>query len=306
VGQAIAAGELGGVILFDRNIVSPAQLRELTAGLAALAPGAARLLIAIDQEGGKVLRLGPSNGFPDVPSEAAVGAHSVAYAADIYSAVAATLSDAGIRFNLALVVDVNVNPKNPAIGALGRSFSADSAIVTEMARAAITADHGHGVRAAIKHFPGLGSASANTDLAVVDVTKTWSIAELGPYRDLMDVADCVMVGHIDNRTLDPEWPASLSKATLDGLLRSQLGWQGPVITDDMQAGAITTRYTRADAMAAALNAGVDLLLFAASTADARFWIDLVDSVEALVTSGKVDETRIDQAVGRVAVLRAKA
>jgi beta-N-acetylhexosaminidase len=303
VGRAIAAGDVGGVILFDRNIVSPAQVADLTGGLAALAPDGAALLVATDQEGGRVLRLGPSHGFPDIPSQEAVGTHSVAFATAVYGAMGATLSDAGINLNLAPVVDVNVNPRNPAVGALDRSFSADPAVVTKMARAAIAAYHGHGVLATIKHFPGLGSASANTDFAVVDVTKTWSEAELGPYRDLVNTADCVMVGHIINRNLDPTYPASLSRATVDGLLRGQLGWPGPVITDDMQAVAIRTRHTREDAIASAFNAGVDLLLFAAPTSAARYYVDLVDSIEALVTSGKVDEARIEQSVARVAILR---
>jgi beta-N-acetylhexosaminidase len=295
------------VILFDRNIASPTQLRNLTNGLAALAPAEVPLLVAIDQEGGRVLRLGPSHGFPDVPSQEAVGTHSITYAAAIYRAMADTLSAAGITLNLAPVVDVNVNPRNPAIGALDRSFSAHPAVVTTMARVEIDADHQHGVRVTIKHFPGLGSASANTDFAAVDVTKTWTTAELGPYRDLLGGdADCVMVGHINNATLDPKWPASLSKATVDGLLRGELGWQGPVITDDMQAIAITTRYTRADAIAAALNAGVDLLLFAEATANARFYSDLVDSIEALVKSGKVSEARIDEAAARTSILRTQA
>jgi beta-N-acetylhexosaminidase len=217
-----------------------------------------------------------------------------------------TLSDAGINLNLAPVVDLNVNPKNPAIGALHRSFSADPAVVTQLARAEIQAHHGHGVFTTIKHFPGLGSAAASTDLAVVDLTKTWSDTELGPFRDLAGSdADCVMVGHIINKNLDPKWPASLSKAMIDGMLRGDLGWQGPVITDDLQAAAITKRYKRADAITAALNAGVDLLLFATSTTDPAFYTALVDSIEGLVQSGKVDEARINEAVARVALLRAQ-
>jgi beta-N-acetylhexosaminidase len=306
VGKAIAAGELGGVILFDRNIASAAQLAGLTSGLSALAPDAWPLIVAVDQEGGRVLRLGPQHGFPDVPSQKSVGAHDAAYAATVYGAMAVTLSDAGINLNLAPVVDVNVNPKNPAIGALDRSFSADPAVVTALAHAEIQAHHGHGILTTIKHFPGLGSATANTDTAIVDVTKTWSEMELDPYRGLLvGDADLVMVGHLINRTLDAKYPSSLSKATIDGLLRGELGWQGPVITDDLQAVAIAKRYKQADAITAALNAGVDLLLFAAASSAATFYSDLVTSIATLVTSGRIDEARIDQAVGRVALLRAQ-
>jgi beta-N-acetylhexosaminidase len=306
VARAIAAGELGGVILFDRNIASAAQLADLTGGLAALAPGTARLIIAVDQEGGRVTRLGPAHGFDDVPSQAAVGARDTDYAQDVYSALAATLSDAGVNLNLAPVVDVNVNPRNPAVGALDRAFSADPAVVTMMARAAIQAHHGRGVLTTLKHFPGLGSATANTDLAAVDVTKTWLDVELDPYRDLLvGDADCVMVGHMLNRTIDAKLPASLSAATVRDLLRGELGWQGPVITDDLQAAAISKHYRRTDAIAAALNAGVDLLLFASAPTDPKFYGDLVTTVVNLVATGRVPEARIDEAVARVAVLRSQ-
>ena len=306
VGRAIAAGELGGIVLFDRNIASPDQVADLTDGLAQLAPAASPLLVALDQEGGRVARLGPSRGFPAVPSQKSVGARDEAYAAIVYNAMATTLSDARINLNLAPVVDLNVNATSPAIGALDRSFSADPAVVSAMARAAIRAHHGHGVLTTIKHFPGLGSAVANTDVAVADVSKTWRDTELQPYRDLVGGdADCVMVGHMINKGLDPKYPASLSHATVDVLLRGDLGWQGPVVTDDLQAAAITRRYKRADAIAGALGAGVDLLLFGSAGSDPTFYTALVDSIEALVASGEIEEARIDESVARVALLRAQ-
>ena len=304
VGRAIAAGELGGVILFDRNIVSAAQLADLTGGLAALAPDASPLFVTVDQEGGSVSRLGPSHGFKRVPSQAVVGTHDVSFATSVYGAMALVLSEAGINLNLTPVVDINVNPKNPSIGALGRSFSADPAVVTTMARAAVRAHHGHGVLTTLKHFPGLGSATINTDLSAVDVTRGWTEQELVPYRELVtNDADCVMVGHMINRTLDAKNPASLSKATVRDLLRGELGWQGPVITDDLQAGAIARHYQQSDAIAGALNAGVDLLLFTTATSDPGFYRNLVSTVAKLVTSGRVAEARIDEAVARVEVLR---
>ena len=186
------AGGLGGVILFDRdqitggrrNISSPDQLKTLTASLRAAATSPLR--IAIDQEGGRVSRLNPAMGFPATKTEAAIGATddpTVAHAAG--RAMGATMAAAGIDMDLAPVVDVNVNPQNPAIGALGRSFSADPSIVAAMAEAEIRGLHEAGIRATLKHFPGLGSAAANTDFAVVDVTKTWREAELEPYATLI-------------------------------------------------------------------------------------------------------------------------
>jgi beta-N-acetylhexosaminidase len=217
----------------------------------------------------------------------------------------ATMAAAGIDLNLAPVVDVDVNPTNPAIGALERSFSNDPAVVTAMAEAEIHGLHEFGIRAAIKHFPGLGSASANTDLDQVDVTGTWTEAELEPFETLMaaGLPDAVMTGHMVNDNLDPGVPASLSVATVEGLLRGRLGWTRAVITDDLGAEAIASRYTREDSVALALLAGNDLLLFANQTIyDPDLATDLVETIVALVGSGRISESRIDQSIERLDVL----
>ena len=309
IAVALAAG-LGGVILFDRdqltggsrNIASPRQLAALTASLRAAATSPLR--IAIDQEGGRVSRLNPAKGFPATRTEAAIGATddpAVARAAGL--AMGRTMAAAGVDLDLAPVVDVDVNPNNPAIGALGRSFSADPSIVAAMAEAEIRGLHDAGVRATLKHFPGLGSAAANTDFAVVDVTKTWTEAELEPYATLIGLArpDAIMSGNIVNRTLDPAGaPASLSKAIIEGLLRSRYGWTGAVVTDDLGAVAITSRFKRAEAVARAIEAGNDLLVFANQ---ASYVPDLaarlVDTIEGFVTSGRISEARIDTSIARL-------
>lgn len=219
--------------------------------------------------------------------------------------MAETMADAGIDLDLAPVVDVNVNPANPAIGALDRSFSDDPAIVAAMAEAEIHGLHEHGVRAAIKHFPGLGSASANTDLDAVDVTATWTEPELEPYETLIGagVPDAVMVGHMVNDRLDPGIPASLSRPTIEGVLRERLGWTGAVITDDLGAEAIAGRYDREEAVALALEAGNDLLLFANQTIYVPdLAAQLVETIAGLVESGRISEARIDASVERVEIL----
>jgi beta-N-acetylhexosaminidase len=308
--SALEAG-LGGVILFDRdrvtktrNIQSPAQLAALTTALRSAA--SANLIVAIDQEGGRVSRLNPARGFPATRSQAEIGASGdPAQAFEAGSSMGATLAAAGIDLDLAPVVDVNVNPTNPAIGALERSFSADPAVVVSMAEAEIHGLHEHGVRAAIKHFPGLGSASANTDFDHVDVTKTWTEAELEPFETLIaaGLPDAVMTGHIVNDTLDPGIPASLSAPTVDGILRGRLGWTGAVMTDDLGAEAITSAYSQADAVALALEAGNDLLLFANQTVYVPdLATELVDTIVGLVTSGRISEARIDQSVERLEIL----
>ena len=310
IAKALEAG-LGGVILFDRdlvtgtrNIESPKQLAALTASLRAAASG--NLIIAIDQEGGRVSRLKPAQGFPATRSQAEIGAtDDPEVALEAGHAMGATMASAGIDLDLAPVVDVDVNPTNPAVGALQRSFSADPTIVAAMAEAEIHGLHEVGIRAAIKHFPGLGSASANTDLDHVDVTRTWTKAELEPFETLVSLGlpDAVMIGHMVNDTIDPGVPASLSPATVDGLLRGRLGWTGAVMTDDLGAAAIASRYEQSEAVALAIEAGNDLLLFANQTVYvpdlAR---QLVDTIVELVASGRISQARIDESIARIDVL----
>lgn len=305
--RAVEAG-LGGVILFDRdsttgtrNIESPEQLAALTAALRAAAPG--NLIIAIDQEGGRVARLTPAHGFPPTRSQAEIGAtDDPVMAFESGRAMGATMASAGIDLDLAPVVDVDVNPTNPAVGALGRSFSDDPSVVAAMAEAEIHGLHEFGIRSAIKHFPGLGSASANTDIADVDVTRTWSEAELEPFETLISlgVADVVMTGHMVNDTIDPGVPASLSAVTVDGLLRGRLGWTGAVITDDLGAEAIARHHPPFEAAALALEAGNDLLLFANQTAYVPdLAAQLVEAIAGLVASGRISEARIDESIERI-------
>lgn len=315
VRRAIEAGELGGVVLFDRdqltrsagrNITSPGQLTALTDAIRTAAlrgPLGGNVIIAVDQEGGEVARLNPSDGYPGTESEAALGtAANLTHTTAAATLMAITLAGAGIDLNLAPVVDLDINPANPAIGALGRSFSADPTVVVAQATAVIGAHHAAGVKCAIKHFPGEGSATGSTDKGVVDVTKTWTDTELKPFRELVAAGtpDAVMVGHIVNGHLDADHPASLSRPTVTGLLRADIGWTGPVISDDMQAPAITKAYGVDEAIALALEAGVDLLLFANQQVyDGASVANTIAIIERLVSSGRISEARLDESIRRI-------
>ncbi len=308
VRTAIARDALGGVILFDRdqltgrarNVTSPSQVAALTAELRATAAAGLGLLIGVDQEGGIVTRLGPSHGFPAVASEATVGAGSVAGARTWARTIASTLASAGCNLDFAPVVDLDVNPQNPAIGALGRSFSADPDVVVRMAGIELDALRLAGVRAAAKHFPGIGSATVNTDFGVADVTKTWTRTELDPYRRLAAAGklDAVMVGHVLNGQLDTKYPASLSRATL-ALLRGDVGFDGPAVTDDLQAAAITERFGADESVLLALEAGNDLLLFANQQVyDPGIVRHVVGVVLGAVAHGRLTADQIDRAWAR--------
>jgi beta-N-acetylhexosaminidase len=309
VRTALAESGLGGVILFDRdqltggprNIVSPAQVKRLTADLRAASPGRG-IIVSVDQEGGVVTRLSPAHGFPAVASEAAIGSGTTAAARTWARGIATTLAANGFDLNFAPVVDLDVNPRSPAIGALDRSFSADPDVVVERATIEIAAHRAAGVRTTLKHFPGIGSSTTNTDFGVADVTATWTRTELEPFRGLIaaGVVDLVMAGHVVNGQLDPDRPASLSKAVVGDLLRGELGWDGIVVTDDLQAAAITKAFGSDEAILLALEAGNDLLLFANQQVyDAKLVPRVVKLIADAVAAGRIPESRIDEAFGRV-------
>ncbi len=306
---------LGGVLLFDydtptstpvRNVASPEQLTALVSGLQAVA--ATPLIVAIDEEGGKVARLDQRHGFPPTVSEQAMGERNdLAYTLDRAGAMATTLRSVGVNLNLAPVVDLNVNPSNPIIGSLGRSFSADPTVVTQQGGAFIDAHHAVGVACTLKHFPGHGSSTGDTHLGVVDVTKTWSAVELQPFQRLVatGTVDAILTAHVFNATLDPDYPATLSQATITGILRGQIAYDGLVLSDDMQMGAIRDAFGYQDAVRLAINAGVDILTIANQQVFEEGIVGrTIDLVEQLVGSGAIAEARIDASYRRIAAFKA--
>lgn len=311
--RAIRDGFLGGVVIFDtdadgrvRNVASPAQLRALTADLQAAAP-AGPIIVAVDQEGGHVARLSSRGGFPGTYTAATLGSiGDPGFTQAQGAAVGQTLAAAGINLNLAPVADVNLNPHNDAIGGQGRSFSHSPDAVVGHAAAFAAGLRASGVAATLKHFPGQGSAGGDTHLGAVDVTGSWSHAELRPFAELIraGVADAVMTGHIFNQSLDTAHPASLSRSTVDVLLRREIGYEGVVISDDLTMGAIQANYRLEDAVVLAVEAGVDVLTLGHATAVA----DMERVVGALigsVQSGRIPEARIDASYERIQALRSR-
>lgn len=306
---------LGGVVLFDfdvekkeygRNIVSPMQLLDLTGQLQQLS--SRPLLIGIDQEGGMVCRLKTSEGFPQNVSHAYLGRIDIADTTSYYSdLMARSLAIVGVNVNFAPVLDLDINPDNPVIGKLNRSFSADPDIVTRHAGLFIDAMHTWDVLSAVKHFPGHGSSIEDSHLGFVDVTATWSEKELAPYRTLLtqDKLDLVMTGHIFNRDLDPDWPATLSRKIIGGTLRGELGFDGVVISDDMMMRAITDHYGLETAIKQAVNAGVDILMFANNTYtyDPDIARKAFTTLKNLVVNGDIPRARINEAYDRILALK---
>lgn len=314
IDEAIRRYGAGGVVLFDnnvdlgvtgRNITGPDQTRKLTTALqqASEIP----LLIAVDQEGGVVARLKDRYGFPPSLSAHHLGQQNrldlTRSAAD---SVAATLEEYGFNLNLAPVVDLNSNPENPVIAFKERSFSADPALVTAHAAQFIKSHHQRQILTCLKHFPGHGSSHNDSHLGLTDVTNYWSSEELIPYRNLINqgLCDMVMTAHTFNTALDPDYPATLSKATIDGILRKQLGFDGVVVSDDLYMGAIVQHYSYETAVEKAINAGVDLLVVAN---DKAYRPDImphtVNLLVELVQQGRISRERIDQACGRIMAMK---
>jgi beta-N-acetylhexosaminidase len=315
IARDIATGRVGGVILFDRdvalgsnerNIKDPAQVRALTAELQGYAVKIP-LFIAVDQEGGAVCRLKGAYGYPPTVAAAVLGAMNNETATrEAGRSLAATVRESGCNLNFAPVVDLNVTADSPAIGKLGRSFSADPDVVAENARRIIEEHHAQGVMTAIKHFPGHGSALADTHEGFTDVTATWTEEELLPYRTLIDrgLPDMVMTAHVYNANLDPDYPATLSQATVTGILRERLGYDGVVVTDAMDMGAIHDNYGLEESLYLSINAGCDIFLFANNLVyDEDIAEKAVGIVKDLVAEGKISEERIDESCTRILRLK---
>lgn len=299
----------GGVILFDydvpnrepvRNIESAEQVRRLTRQIREAArPG---ILIAIDQEGGRVARLKETRGFERGLSAQDVAAAGLDTARAVYARQARQLAELGINVNFAPSVDVNLNPDNPVIGSLGRSFSADPDQVTSFAAVVLDALRAEGVMGVIKHFPGHGSSREDSHHGLTDVTPYWERSELLPFARLTSDgrARAVMSAHVMHRGIDPDAPATLSPAFLDGMLREEMGFDGIVFSDDMQMGAIREEFGLEEAVVRAVQAGVDVLVFGNNSV---YEADIVPRVHAIlreaVREGRVPAQRLRESARRI-------
>lgn len=300
---------LGGVVLFDsikshpnRNISSPAQLRTLTTDLQAVSK--TPLLIAIDQEGGRVARLNSSKGFPSFPSAQNLGQSSLQRASYMASDIATSLKHFGFNLNFAPVADVGVNEQN-FIWKKERIFSSDVAEVTAFSKAFMDAHKAEGIIPTLKHFPGHGSSKTDSHAGFVDVSETWSPNELEPFSSLVDDAPVIMTAHIFNKQIDAKHPATLSKLTIQELLRDQLGYQGVVVSDDLFMGAIKENYSLEESLKLSLNAGVDLLLFVQNDSyDKNLVPKVVRTVRKLILNKEVSYLRVEEAFLRVQALKA--
>ena len=286
----------GGVILFSRNLESIEQIVQLTNDLQQCSPKSP-LLISIDQEGGRVSRL--PKGFSIFPPCEVIGqCHSgeLAYAAA--STIAKELKAVGINMNMAPVLDVNSNPDNPVIG--DRAFSSSADTVGEMGLVTAAGLQDSKVVACGKHFPGHGDTNADShkELPVVDAPRErLEAVEFPPFRRAAAAGIATMMtAHVLYRALDDQLPATLSPAIITRLLREQMGYDGVLLTDDLEMHAIVDHYGPGDAAVRAVLAGCDVLLICKER-DRE--VAAFEAVEKAVASGTIDMARLDQSVARI-------
>jgi len=309
---------IAGVILFDlnpmnkkraKNISSRKQLKQLTKELQNCSRDG-KLLIAVDQEGGRVQRLKSRYGFDgNFPKASDAKKISQPKLSKSYDRMGAELKSVGVNYNLAPVVDLAINKNNHVIYGLGRSYGSHPQNVASYSNIFINSMHRYGILTSLKHFPGHGSSTGDTHKGFVDVTSQWKKSELEPYRLLIQKrdVDSIMVAHVMNKNLDKNYPATLSSKTINGKLRQELGFRGVVITDDLQMGAISQRYTFKQRIKLAINAGNDILLFGnqLNLATVISTKKLVNIMINLLESKDIKQESIDKALIRIQKLKGK-
>ncbi len=264
-----------GVILFDthlptggmQNIVNEDQVRQLTDDLRHELGD--DLLIGIDQEGGQVNRLGlfQDAGVCEQLSAKMQGVLSQRQLKATIESVATVLHDSRINLNFAPCIDLTINPDNPIIAAKDRSMGIDPHRVADAAMTIVSTYHNYGIRCCLKHFPGHGSSTTDTHHGIADITDTYADDEQLVYQMLIDSINAkntppcaIMTGHLINRIVDPDMPASLSHIHTTKLLREQLGFDGFIITDSIDMGAIRHSWDAGKASVLAIQAGADMVL----------------------------------------------
>jgi len=299
-------GFLGGVLLGKQNIAGREQLSRFTAELQELAgrnDPPIGLLVAVDQEGGRVSRLDLDRLSRFPPPHDWAGYGDPFYIEAVAYITAREALQLGCNLNLAPVLDLYALGDGTIIG--DRSMGAEAAEVAALGLAYLAGARRAGMAAAIKHFPGHGRTVVDTHqrLAVLEVDgETLWNHDLLPFRlAIEDSVEAVMTAHILYPRLDPDYPVTLSQKILRGLLRERLGFEGVVISDDIEMGALAGNYPTREILKRAILAGVDVIL-AVGGLDA---LKLIGEVKSLVRSGELSEQQIEEGVRRVLRLKLK-
>jgi beta-N-acetylhexosaminidase len=297
--RALLSRGLGGVILFKRNLRDLDQICSLTADLHGHAPGP--LLVGVDQEGGRVVRL-PAPFLAPPPAAVLGRIGDPDLTREVARAVGRELYAAGFNWNLAPVLDVHTNPANPVIG--DRAFSSDAHDVARMGLAAFRGFEDAGILTTGKHFPGHGDTAIDSHLALPESPQPaarWREVEFVPFREAIRAGvPSILLAHLVCPALDPAAPSSLSRVIVTDILRGELGFDGVVVSDDLEMGAIVAEYNIGEAAVRFLEAGGDLILICQHADRQR---EAIAAVESAVRSGRLSERRVQASLDRLARLR---
>lgn len=285
---------MGGVILFDRNMESSEQVKQLTSDLQAQSNEKVPLFIGIDEEGGDVVRMAEKLTPP--PSQKEIGATGDIEQAKTWAIkTAKSLKEMGINVNFAPVADVGSNDK--------RSYSTDTNTVIDFVRAATKGYQQENIIYSLKHFPGIGKGKVDShvDSSNIDASKDTLMAEdILPFKTIIDKNQpndyFILVSHLKYPALDEEYPASLSSKIMTDLLRNELGYKGIIITDDMEMGAVANHNDFRSIGVNAVKAGADIVLVCHEYEhQQKVYLGLLDAVN----SGEISQERIDESVKRI-------
>ena len=289
---------LSAVVLFARNIANPEQVARLTASLRAENPA---LIIAIDEEAGDVTRIESWTGSTR-PGNFALGTvDDVELTESVARDLGRELHAAGVTLNYAPSADVNSNPRNPVIGV--RSFGAGTDLVSRHSAAWIRGLQSAGVAACAKHFPGHGDTAVDSHLGLPSYNATAeeiAAEALPPFRAALAAGvRAVMSGHLLVPAYDPVHPATMSRRILVDLLRTELGFDGLVVTDGIEMGAVTSLYGIDGATVRAVAGGADAVCVGGESADEATVDLLTGALVGAVGTGLLSEQRLAEAAGRV-------
>ncbi len=293
--EALDSYAVGGLVYFEKNILDKEQITEMLSNTFSISKYP--IFLAVDEEGGSVSRVAESGiDVVQVGDMAAIGASGdAAQAYEAGVSIGTYLKELGFNLDFAPVADV----ADPETGELGdRVFGSDAQVAGEMVSNMVSGIEGTGVSSCLKHFPGLGDAEGDTHSGRVETTKTLEEMrnyEFLPFKAGIDAgADLVMVSHITASAVDEEGlPSSLSKVVITDVLRNELGFQGVIITDALDMGAITEYYTSEQAAVMAIDAGADMLLMPEDFNAAY------DALLTAVQEGTISEERIDASLDRI-------
>ena len=301
--ETISTYNIGGICMFKDNIISPTQVSSY---ISSLQSGSnIPMFITVDEEGGLVSRIANCDAFNVTKYESmeAVGATNNPDNAKLMgTTIGSYLREYGFNLDFAPVADVNTNPSNIVIG--NRAFGNDPHLVASMVSSAIDGFNSAGIMCCVKHFPGHGDTTGDTHDGYVSITKTWDNlkeCELVPFiTAINNDVDTIMVSHITTPNITSDsLPASMSYEMVTERLRNELGYNGVVITDAMEMGAIANHYTSSTGAVTALKAGIDIILMPED------FVEAYNGVYEAVINSDISEDRIDESVQRILRLKEK-